>query len=169
MHEEKPAVVCLQVHKEDKQMVTWNNEMAGNLQQVLENQGAWDTTLTAYFKAIRNIQRHKSCCIKTFPQSLFGRKHSANGNQGRKTLQLVICTIVIQPLAIIFISGLFLWQSRVPHHFRTFEQYPVWLNYMRLSMKHVCDGDFWRMTMNGDSVCRRQVIWPLEGNYEIFS
>src|SRR6266498_4237833 len=39
MHEEKPAVVRLQVHKEDEQMVTWNNEVAGNLQQVLENQG----------------------------------------------------------------------------------------------------------------------------------
>src|SRR6266545_7984246 len=35
-------------------------------------------------------------------------------------------------------------------------------------MKYVCDGDFWRMIMNGDSVCRRQVIWPLEGNYGIF-
>jgi len=40
MHEEKPAIVRLQVHMEDEQLVTWNNEVAGNLQQVLENQGA---------------------------------------------------------------------------------------------------------------------------------
>jgi hypothetical protein len=36
MHEEKPAVVRLQVHTEDEQLVTWNNEVAGNLQEVLE-------------------------------------------------------------------------------------------------------------------------------------
>jgi len=51
MHEEKPAVICLQVHTEDEHLVTWNNEVAENLQGVLENQGAWNTTLTAYFKA----------------------------------------------------------------------------------------------------------------------
>ncbi len=40
MHEEKPAVIRLQVHTEDDQLVTWNNEVAENLQEVLENQGA---------------------------------------------------------------------------------------------------------------------------------
>jgi len=47
MHEEKPAIVCLQVHTEDEQLVTWNNEVAENLQEVLENQGSRDTTPTA--------------------------------------------------------------------------------------------------------------------------
>jgi len=37
MHEEKPAVIRLQVHTEDDQLVTWNNEIAENLQEVLEN------------------------------------------------------------------------------------------------------------------------------------
>ena len=40
MHEEKPAVIRLQVHTEDDQLVTWNNEVAENLQEVLENQRA---------------------------------------------------------------------------------------------------------------------------------
>jgi hypothetical protein len=51
MHEGKPAVVHLQVHAEDDQLLTWNNEVAENVQEVLEDQGAQDTTLTAYFKA----------------------------------------------------------------------------------------------------------------------
>ncbi len=40
MHEEKPAIVRLQVHTEDEQLVTWNNEIAEKLQKVLENKRA---------------------------------------------------------------------------------------------------------------------------------
>jgi hypothetical protein len=35
-------------------------------------------------------------------------------------------------------------------------------------MRHVFDGDFWKMIMNGVSVYRRQVIWQQEGSYGIF-
>ncbi len=110
----------------------------------------------------------KICYIRTFPQSLSGSPRSETGSPDRESLQLVECTIVIQLLVSVFISGLFLLQSRVPHHFRTFERCQVWLNHVQLSMKHVFKGDFWKMTMNGDSVYRRQVIWQLEGNYGTF-
>ena len=74
MHEEKPAVVCLQVHKEDEQMVTWNNKVAGNLQQVLENQGAWDTTLTAYFKANQEYPEAQELLYQDFPSKFVWKK-----------------------------------------------------------------------------------------------
>src|SRR6266511_5057601 len=67
MHEEKPAVVRLQVHTENEQLVTWNNEVAENLQEVLENQGARDTTLTAYFKANQEYQDAKDLLYQDFP------------------------------------------------------------------------------------------------------
>src|SRR6266571_4061535 len=119
-------------------------------------------------RPIRNIQKHKICCIRTSLQSLSGSPRCRNGSSDRETLQLVICTIVIQPLASIFISGHFLLQLRVPHHSKTFEQCQVWLSHVQLSMKHVFNMVFLRMIMNGDSVYKRQVIWQLEGNYEIF-
>jgi len=74
MHEEKPAVVCLQVHKEDEQMVTWNNKVAGNLQQVLENQGARDTTLTAYFKANQEYPEAQELLYQDFPSKFVWKK-----------------------------------------------------------------------------------------------
>ena len=51
MHEEFPNVVHLQVHLPQQQTVTWNAGIAGNLQEVVNQQGERDTKLTAYFKA----------------------------------------------------------------------------------------------------------------------
>ena len=51
MHEEFPNIVHLQVHLPQQQTVTWNAEIAGNLQEVVDQQGERDTKLTAYFKA----------------------------------------------------------------------------------------------------------------------
>jgi hypothetical protein len=54
MHQESPPIVRLQVHLEGEQMVTWDQNLAPNLQTVLQRNAAKDTKLTAYFKA--NIQ-----------------------------------------------------------------------------------------------------------------
>ena len=51
MHEEFLNIVHLQVHLPQQQTVTWNAEIAGNLQEVVDSQGERDTKLTAYFKA----------------------------------------------------------------------------------------------------------------------
>ena len=67
MHEEKPAVVRLQVHAEDDQLVTWNNNAAENVQEVLEDQGARDTTLTAYFKANQEYPEARNLLYQDFP------------------------------------------------------------------------------------------------------
>ena len=121
-------------------------------------------------RPIRNIRIHKICYIRTFPQSLSGSPRSKNESPDRESLQLIECTIVIQLLASVFISRFFLLQSRAPHHFRTFKQCQIWLNHVQLSMKYVFEGNFWKMTMNGDSVYRRQVIWQLEGNiHDLFT
>jgi hypothetical protein len=74
MHEEKPAIIRLQVHTEDEQLVTWNNEVAGNLQQVLENQGARDTTLTAYFKANQEYPEARDLLYQDFPSKFVWKK-----------------------------------------------------------------------------------------------
>ena len=67
MHEEKPAIVHLQVHTEDEQLVTWNNEVAENLQEVLENQGSRDTTPTAQFKANQEYPEAQDLLYQDFP------------------------------------------------------------------------------------------------------
>jgi len=51
MHEESPNIVRLQVHLPNQQLITWNEDETPAVQTVIEEQGAKDTTLTAYFKA----------------------------------------------------------------------------------------------------------------------
>ena len=54
MHEESPSVMCLQVHLEGEDLITWNEDEAPDAQDVMDRATSHDSKLTAYFKANEN-------------------------------------------------------------------------------------------------------------------
>ena len=67
VHQESPPVVHLQVHLKGEQMLTWDKNMALNLQAVLEQNAAKDTKLTAYFKANSEYPEARETLYQDFP------------------------------------------------------------------------------------------------------
>ena len=51
MHKESPNVRHLQVHVEEENLISWDEEQAPDTQTVMEQAASWNTTLSAYFKA----------------------------------------------------------------------------------------------------------------------
>jgi len=67
MHEESPNIVRLQVHLPIQQLITWNEDETPAVQTVIEEQGAKDTTLTAYFKANAQYPEARDLLYQDYP------------------------------------------------------------------------------------------------------
>jgi hypothetical protein len=67
MHDEHPGVVRLQVHLPNQQLISWDENVAPNLQQVVAQAAEKDTTLTAYFKANDQIPEARNHLYQDFP------------------------------------------------------------------------------------------------------
>ena len=66
MHEEHPNVVRLQIHLPNQQLISWDEHVAPNLQQVAAQAAEKDTTLTAYFKANEQFPEARNCLYQDF-------------------------------------------------------------------------------------------------------
>ena len=122
MHEEFPNIVHLQVYLPQQQTVTWNAEIAGNLQEVVDQQGERDIKLTAYLKPMQIYLFHmyETSSIKTSLPDLYGWTSNANGKQEPRGLPLVTCYMSMQIQEITSIFMYFSQQSKVLRHLRIF-------------------------------------------------
>ena len=67
MHEESPAVMCLQVHLEGEDLISWNEDEAPDAQHVMQQATSRDTKLTAYFKANQKYPEARNLLYQDFP------------------------------------------------------------------------------------------------------
>ena len=74
LHQERPCVVRLQVHLEDEQMVTFNEN--DDLQYVVDNAANKDTTLTAWFKANEKYPWANQYTYAAFPKYFVWHKNT---------------------------------------------------------------------------------------------
>jgi hypothetical protein len=74
MHEDFPNITQPQIHLPNQQRITWNAGNAQNIQQVSAQQGAKDTSLTAYFKANSEYPEEHQLLYQDFPSKFVWNK-----------------------------------------------------------------------------------------------
>ena len=67
MHFISPTVYRLDIHLPGMQNVTWNEDAAETLNEIIEQAGTKDTTLTAWFKANRSFEEACNFYYQDFP------------------------------------------------------------------------------------------------------
>ncbi len=67
MHFISPTVYRLDIHLPGMQNVTWNEDAAETMNEIIEQAATKDTTLTAWFKANRNFEEARNFYYQDFP------------------------------------------------------------------------------------------------------
>ena len=76
MHYNFPTVYCLEVHLSGKQNVTWNENSADTMNEIVECAAARDTALTAWFAANAQYEDAKDLYYQDFPTKFVFNKKS---------------------------------------------------------------------------------------------
>ena len=87
MHYTFPTVYPLQVHLPGKQNVTWNEDSADTMNDIIERAATKDTTLTAWFAANGRYEDAKNLYYQDFPTKFVFDKKTCKWTPRKQALQ----------------------------------------------------------------------------------